>query len=248
VSEPITYRVAVSADGKYSIEAGECVLEAAGLRRTTSGLQATVTARRRGQTVARDLLNLNKATSRRKFAELLKDYGVTEDALLKLALAADEALTPDDHDANGSLQGEPITFDDPEPWPDPVSLAEVLSEMHGLLTKHVIMQGGAADAVVLWVVHTYVMDAWQITPFLLINSPVKQCGKSTLLEVLSTLTIRTVGDDHEPRQFSTWAPKVVALIGTLLEHHDGPLCGDPDAAAQPRRESRAFASRRSATA
>jgi hypothetical protein len=27
--------------------------------------------------------------------------------------------------------------------------------------------------------------------------------------------IRTVGEDHEPRQFSTWAPKAVALIGRL---------------------------------
>ena len=27
--------------------------------------------------------------------------------------------------------------------------------------------------------------------------------------------IRTVGDNHEPRRFSTWAPKVIALIGAL---------------------------------
>jgi DNA polymerase-1 len=27
--------------------------------------------------------------------------------------------------------------------------------------------------------------------------------------------VRTVGDDHEPRKFSTWSPKVIALIGTL---------------------------------
>jgi len=27
--------------------------------------------------------------------------------------------------------------------------------------------------------------------------------------------IRTVGDDHEPRRFSTWSPKAIALIGSL---------------------------------
>jgi putative DNA primase/helicase len=27
--------------------------------------------------------------------------------------------------------------------------------------------------------------------------------------------VRTTGDDHEPRPFSTWAPKAVAIIGTL---------------------------------
>src|SRR5262249_30551145 len=27
--------------------------------------------------------------------------------------------------------------------------------------------------------------------------------------------LRTVGDDHEPRQFSTWAPAAIAMIGRL---------------------------------
>ena len=29
------------------------------------------------------------------------------------------------------------------------------------------------------------------------------------------VVVRTVGDDHEPRTFSTWAPKAIALIGSL---------------------------------
>jgi hypothetical protein len=31
----------------------------------------------------------------------------------------------------------------------------------------------------------------------------------------TAIVIRTVGDDHEPRTFSTWAPKAIALIGDL---------------------------------
>ncbi len=31
----------------------------------------------------------------------------------------------------------------------------------------------------------------------------------------SAYVIRTVGDDHEPRRFKTWAPKAIALIGSL---------------------------------
>lgn len=34
-------------------------------------------------------------------------------------------------------------------------------------------------------------------------------GRST------AVVVRTVGDDHEPRTFSTWAPKAIALIGDL---------------------------------
>ena len=31
----------------------------------------------------------------------------------------------------------------------------------------------------------------------------------------SAFVVRTVGEDHEPRQFSTWGPKAIALIGKL---------------------------------
>src|SRR5215470_9380330 len=31
----------------------------------------------------------------------------------------------------------------------------------------------------------------------------------------SAFVIRTVGDDHEPRRFSTWGPKAIAMIGAL---------------------------------
>ncbi len=31
----------------------------------------------------------------------------------------------------------------------------------------------------------------------------------------TAFVIRTVGDDHEPRRFSTWGPKAIALIGSL---------------------------------
>ena len=33
----------------------------------------------------------------------------------------------------------------------------------------------------------------------------------------SAYVVRTVGEDHEPRQFRTWAPKAIALIGKLPE-------------------------------
>jgi hypothetical protein len=33
----------------------------------------------------------------------------------------------------------------------------------------------------------------------------------------TAIVIRTVGDDHEPRQFSTWCPKLIAMIGKLTD-------------------------------
>ncbi len=124
----------------------------------------------------------------------------------------------------------------------------------------------------LWVVFSYCFDEGDVAPILLLNSPVKRCGKTTTLSVLNRLcyrpqptsnvtaaalfriveaytptllideadsfmtvkeelrgiinsghtrhsarVFRLVGDDHEPRAFSTWCPKVVAGIGRMPE-------------------------------
>lgn len=44
-----------------------------------------------------------------------------------------------------------------------------------------------ADAVTLWCVGTYLMDVWQLFPKLLINSPERECGKTTLLLAIEAL-------------------------------------------------------------
>lgn len=44
-----------------------------------------------------------------------------------------------------------------------------------------------ADAVTLWCVGTYLMDIWQLFPKLLINSPERECGKTTLLLAIEAL-------------------------------------------------------------
>jgi hypothetical protein len=121
----------------------------------------------------------------------------------------------------------------------------------------------------LWIIHTYLLDSFSISPRLAIGSPEKGCGKTTLLDVISRLVwrplstsnatvaaifrivelscptllideadtflpeneelrgilnsghrrggsvIRTIGDDHEPRMFSTFCPCAIALIGKL---------------------------------
>ena len=121
----------------------------------------------------------------------------------------------------------------------------------------------------LWVVHTYLLDCFGISPRLAITSPEKGCGKTTPLDVLSQLVwrplptanasaaaifrvvelqrptllideadtflpeneelrgilnsghrqggsvIRTVGEEFEPRSFSTYSACAIALIGRL---------------------------------
>jgi hypothetical protein len=154
-----------------------------------------------------------------------------------------------------------------EAWSDPVDGTELLRAIVSILRTHAILPKGAETAIALWVVGTYGYDAFRIFPKLLLSSPEKRCGKSTLLEIVRSLShralmasnitpsaifrcidawkptllideadtfvhgneelrgiinsghtrstayvIRVVGDDYEPKQFSTWAPMVLAMI------------------------------------
>ncbi len=167
-------------------------------------------------------------------------------------------------------QGRALALPEPTPWPEPVDGAKLLSDIVAAVTSHVVMPAASADALVLWVLHAHAVDAFNITPRLAIMSPEKQCGKTTLLDVVACLVwrplptanatmaslfravemqrptllldeadrfvtgendellgvlnsghrkggsvLRTVGDDLEPRMFSTFSPCAFALIGRL---------------------------------
>jgi putative DNA primase/helicase len=177
------------------------------------------------------------------------------------------AQRPDDGAA--SRQGRSLELPKPEPWPEPVPGDELLDALVKVIQSHVVLSSTEADAAALWVVGCHAFDAWAIFPRLIVTSPERGCGKTTLLDVLSRLVprrlgasnitaaalfrtievatptllldeadsyarnnedlrgvldaghrrdgtvIRTAGDDHEPRQFSVWAPVVLAAIGRL---------------------------------
>src|SRR5262249_26307930 len=87
-------------------------------------------------------------------------------------------------------QGHRLSLPEPTPWPECVEGAELLCEMSAAIRKHVVMPYNCADATALWVVHTYMLDVLDITPRLAVTSPEKQCGKTTLLDVLCRLVWR----------------------------------------------------------
>ncbi len=75
-----------------------------------------------------------------------------------------------------------------EPWPDSVNGTDLLDNMAKQLSDHVILPRGTAVSLAVWVLGSYAMDAWSIWPKVLISSPEKRCGKTTLLEALEALT------------------------------------------------------------
>jgi putative DNA primase/helicase len=161
-----------------------------------------------------------------------------------------------------------------EPWTDPVDGAALLDEIAGFFSRHVVLPKHGATALALWCMHTWTFNASDISPFLALKSPVKRCGKTTVLIILQYLTRKSelasnispsaifryieeacptllideadtfvntneemrgilnsghtrsaantirnveVGGEIRPRRFSTWAPKAIAGIGSLVD-------------------------------
>ena len=89
-------------------------------------------------------------------------------------------------------QGRPVEYDDPEPWPDPVDGAALLGGIAATVRRFVEMPEARADAVALWIVHTWVHDRLGISTFLNVTSATKRCGKTLLMEVVGALAWRSL--------------------------------------------------------
>ncbi|MEX1194409.1 MAG: DUF3631 domain-containing protein [Dehalococcoidia bacterium] len=71
-----------------------------------------------------------------------------------------------------------------------VDLASLLDDVTDLVRRYVVLTDDQGAAIALWVLHTHVLDAFDVTPYLSITSPEKRSGKTRLLEVLKRLVAR----------------------------------------------------------
>lgn len=89
-----------------------------------------------------------------------------------------------------------------EPWDGHVDGSTLISDISNHLCSVVVLPQHADFAMALWLIHTYLIepaDADQVintSPILLVNSPDRQCGKSTVKTLLSTLAPRPVLVDN----------------------------------------------------
>jgi hypothetical protein len=81
-------------------------------------------------------------------------------------------------------QGRPLDMHEPEPWPEPVHGATLLAGLAVAIRRHVVLGTAEAEAVALWVIAAHAFDAWRIFPRVFVTAPEKQCGKTTLMDVL----------------------------------------------------------------
>ena len=69
----------------------------------------------------------------------------------------------------------------------PKMLVDDVSEFIG---RYVVLDDDERLVVALWVIHTYIFEAFPQTPYLAINSPERECGKTRLVEVLEQICCR----------------------------------------------------------
>lgn len=86
---------------------------------------------------------------------------------------------------------EPLT-----PVIGPVSIRALADQADALIRKHSIMTDEERTAIVLWSLSTYGYEVHRIFPRLAIISPLRRCGKSTLLEVLGALCKNVVSSSN----------------------------------------------------
>jgi hypothetical protein len=69
-------------------------------------------------------------------------------------------------------------------------LAVLLESLTGFLRRYVVLSQEQLTVLALWVVHSHVLAAAEVTPYLAVTSAVPGCGKTLLLEVLEPLVAR----------------------------------------------------------
>jgi hypothetical protein len=75
-----------------------------------------------------------------------------------------------------------------EPWSKPVDGAALLQSINQVFRRYIVLPKGADIALSLWVLHAWTMDAGDISPFMVLVSPTKRCGKTSVLILLYFLT------------------------------------------------------------
>ena len=78
-----------------------------------------------------------------------------------------------------------------EPWDHEVLGGKLLEDIEKVFRRYIVLPEGAGVALALWTLHAWTMDAGDISPFIVLVSPTKRCGKTNSLIVLYYLTPRS---------------------------------------------------------
>src|SRR6266404_1794658 len=77
-----------------------------------------------------------------------------------------------------------------EPWPEPVDGRALLDEIRAFFLCFVVLPKWVPQTVAMWVMHTFAVELRRVATYLGVESPEKECGKTTLMTLLSKLVNR----------------------------------------------------------
>jgi hypothetical protein len=113
--------------------------------------------------------------------------------------------------------------------PEAIKTGALLADLSAFIGQFVVVDDDALVVLSLWVAHTWVLDAFDTTPYLHLRSAEKRSGKTRLLEVLNLLA------KDAWMTSSATAPAVMRKVEAdqptlLLDEADRTFAGDPDSA------------------
>jgi hypothetical protein len=170
------------------IETRDIVFDVAPAGRNTLRL---VKARIPDGQIFEDQMDARRAGARNQFASRSVEHSGLDVPSVREHVHAELPRMAEEADARAA---EPHAFCVPgtEPWPKPVTLPEVLDEAYAAIKQYIDITDEAAFACALWSAWTHVFDQFDVAPLLVLKSPVKRCGKTSLLTVLSKFVTRPI--------------------------------------------------------
>ena len=142
--------------------------------------------------------------------QVAKVVGVTAKDLLT-------AITPEEVDPN--VGREVNLVDETTPWDGPVSGMELFQEIYSLLGRVMWMSDSARLTVTFWLIASYTFKLYRKFPYLRIKSPDKNCGKSTLIDLVAELVFNPlIASDVSPAALYRIVEKFTPTL--LLDEFD----------------------------
>lgn len=126
--------------------------------------------------------SIEKEIVRERVINRLSEIGIRSPARM-----ADAVLKTATNGGPEELSGVPEMLQPPEPWDEEVDGLELIKELEETIRRFVVIPEPYPLVIGLWILHAHSLDSGLISPNLALQSPVKRCGKTTLLQLLSTL-------------------------------------------------------------
>jgi len=147
------------------------------------------------------LKGAEKTKHQRRIEEMIRkcDDKVQQGKLISIG---SKALSVSKADLRSAVKADEVEelnnglFKTYEPWGEAVVTERLLGEIVDLIDRHCYLPQHANVTVALWILNSYVYDAFSICPLLYLTSAAKRCGKTTLLELISSLSSKPLSTSN----------------------------------------------------